>query len=159
MRPVSYKIKLEEKEQLCLEKFIRKQTNPQNEVKRAKIILLANEQKMSHQKIAEKLSIDPSDITRWTKRWKERANDPIEERIKDLPRSGAPCRITAEQWCRIMALACEVPESYGIPITHWSHGELAKEIIRQKIVTTISASHLGVFLKQSSYSRTAVAIG
>lgn len=159
MRPVNYKIKLEEEEYLYLEKLVRKQTSPQNEVKRAKIILLANKGNISNKQIAEKLNIDQSDITRWTKRWVERSSDPIEERISDLPRSGAPCQISAEQWCQIMALACEVPDNYGIPITHWSHKELANEVIKQGIVQTISASHLGAFLKKSTYSHTAVVTG
>ena len=159
MRPVSYKIKLEEEEYLYLEQLVRKQTSPQNEVKRAKIILLAGKGGISNKQIAEQLSVDPSDITRWTKRWLERSSDPIEERISDLPRSGAPCQISAEQWCRIMALACEIPENYGIPITHWSHKSLAAEVIKQGIVQTISASHLGAFLKKSIYSPTAVVTG
>ena len=159
MRPVSYKIKLEEEEYLYLEQLVRKQTSPQNEVKRAKIILLAGKGGISNKQIAKQLSVDPSDITRWTKRWLERSSDPIEKRISDLPRSGAPCQISAEQWCRIMALACEIPENYGIPITHWSHKTLAAEVIKQGIVQTISASHLGAFLKKSIYSPTAAVTG
>ena len=159
MRPVSYKINLEEEEYLYLEQLVRKQTSPQNEVKRAKIILLAGKGGISNKQIAEQLNVDPSDITRWTKRWLERSSDPIEERISDLPRSGAPCQISAEQWCQIMALACEIPENYGIPITHWSHKSLAAEVIKQGIVQTISASHLGAFLKKSIYSPTAVVTG
>ncbi len=159
MRPVSYKIKLEEEEHLYLEQLVRKQTSPQNEVKRAKIILLASGGGINNKQIAEKLGIDQSDITRWTKRWIKRSSDPIEERINDLPRSGMPCQISAEQWCQIMALACETPDNYGLPITHWSHKELANEVIKQGIVATISASHLGVFLKKSTYNHTVAVTG
>lgn len=159
MRPVSYKINLEKEEHLYLEQLIRKQTSPQNEVKRAKILLLANREGISNKQIAKQLSLDQSDITRWTKRWVERSSDPIEERISDLPRSGAPCQISAEQWCQIMALACETPDNYGIPITHWSHKELANEVIKQGIVPTISASHLGAFLKKSTYNHTVAVTG
>lgn len=159
MRPVSYKITLSEQERLFLEQLVRRQTSPQNEVKRAKIILLASKDGMNNKQIAEKLATNPSEITRWTKRWVERLDDEIEKRISDLPRSGTPSRIAPEQWCRIMALACEPPEDYKIPITHWSHKELAKEVINQGIVITISASHLGSFLKKQTYNRTAVVTG
>ncbi|VAW48209.1 hypothetical protein MNBD_GAMMA04-1023, partial [hydrothermal vent metagenome] len=157
--PTNYRINLTGKECSVLEQLVRTQTTPQNKVRRAKIILLANEECMNNKQIAEKLSIDSSDVTVWTKRWIERAGDEIEERVSDLPRSGAPSRITPEQWCQIMALACEPPENYQLPITHWSHKELAREVVKQGIVETISATHLGDFLKKQTYSHTAVAIG
>jgi hypothetical protein len=34
----------------------------------------------------------------------------IEDRLQDEPISGAPSRITADQRCKIEALACEQPE-------------------------------------------------
>ena len=69
----------------------------------------------------EVAAVDMADVSRWTKRWIERAAEPVEDRLSDLPRSGAPDRITPEQWCQIMALACELPEAHDRPITHWSH--------------------------------------
>lgn len=137
MRPTRYRIKLTEKERDKLEQLIRNQTTPQNKVKQAKILLYANGEGKSNQWIANKLKVALSDVTKWTKRWIDRIAEPIEERISDLPRSGAPCRITPEQWCQIMALACEPPENYGLPITHWTHKELAREVIKQGIVTTL----------------------
>ncbi len=44
----------------------------------------------------------------------------IEERLEDLPRPGAPARITADQRCQIEAMACEDPEDSGRPISHWT---------------------------------------
>jgi putative transposase len=90
------------------------------------------------------------DVTRWTKRWMERAEDAVERRLIDAPRAGAPDRITAEQWCQILAVACEPPEDHGVPITHWSHKELAQEVVKQDIVDRISSSHLGTILKKRS---------
>ncbi len=159
MRPTQYRTKLTGKERDKLEQLIRNQTTPQNKVKRAKILLYANGEGMSNQWISDELKVALSDVTKWTKRWIDRIAEPIEERISDLPRSGAPCRITPEQWCQIMALACEAPENYNIPITHWTHKELAREVVKQGIVTTLSATHLGSFLKKQTYSHTAVATG
>jgi len=114
---------------------------------------------MSNQRIANELNVALSDVTKWTRRWSDRADESVEERISDLPRSGAPCRITPEQWCQVMALACEPPENYHLPITHWTHQELAREVVKQGIVKNLSASHLGSFLKKQTYSHTAVATG
>jgi putative transposase len=68
-----------------------------------------------------------------------------EERLSDLPRPGSPCKITPEQWCKIMAVCFTAPQEYGYPITHWSGHELVKEVVKQGIVESISVSHLNDF--------------
>ena len=150
MRPTRYRINLTGSEQAELEQIIRQHTTPQNEARRAGIILLANEECCTNREIAKQLGINSCDITRWTKRWVDLAMEPVRKRLSDAPRTGAPDRITAEQWCNIMALACEPPESFGIPITNWTHKELAKEVVRQGIVENVSSSHLGTVLKKRS---------
>jgi len=142
-----YRISLKQAERVILEKLSRKHTARQSLVRRARIILMADEG-IENQQIAAKLCVNIHVITTWTKRWIDRASDPIEERLHDLPRPGAPDTITPEQWCRIIALACEKPEDYGVPITDWTHRELAKEIVKQDIVDAISPSHLGRMLKK-----------
>lgn len=150
MRPPKYRVKLTENEKTQLEQIIRRQTSPQNLARRAQIIVLANGQAKTNKSIAEQLGLNLCDVTRWTKRWIARASKPVEQRLSDAPRSGAPDRVTAEQWCQIIALACEPPEQYGHPITHWTHKELAKEVVKQGIVNSISASHVGTILKKKT---------
>lgn len=159
MRPLKYSIKLNEYEKEELEKIVRKQTTAQNIAKRAKIILMANGGKYRNGEIAQYMGIDGCDITKWTKRWVESKVEDIEERLKDRARSGRPATITAEQWCMIMALACEKPENHGVPITHWSRYSLTEEIIKQGIVESISPTHVGNFLKKSNCNHTEVSIG
>ncbi|WP_286019190.1 hypothetical protein, partial [Candidatus Venteria ishoeyi] len=60
---------------------------------------------------------------------------------------------------QIMAICCRPPREYGYPITHWTGTELAKEVIKQGIIETISVSHLNDFLKKQNYNRTAPATG
>ena len=148
MRPPKYRINLTGSEKAELEQIIRRHSTPQNEARRAKIILLANEECHTNHEIAGQLGINPCNITRWTKRWIDLAMEPVKMRLSDAPRSGAPDRITAEQWCNIIALACEPPASYGLPVTNWTHKELAKEVVKQGIVDTISSSYLGHVLKK-----------
>ena len=88
-------------------------------------------------------------VTTWIKRWLAMSERPVAERLQDLPRSGAPDTFTPEQLCQIVALACEKPEHYGRPITHWTNGELADEAIKQGIVESISASYVGQLLKKN----------
>jgi len=78
-----------------------------------------------------------------------RLGEAVVERLQDAPRPGAPATFQAEQWCPIMALACEPPEASGRPISHWTPRELADEACKRGIVETISARHVGRFLKSS----------
>ena len=40
----------------------------------------------------------------------------------------------------IKALACELPATSGVPLSHWSSAELARELITRGVVAFISAS-------------------
>lgn len=138
-----------------LEALIRKHTAPQQMVLRANIILLAY-QGLNNQQIVNKLSNSIQMVQKWRKRWKELQDIPfsevtIENRLSDAPRMGAPAKISPEAYCQIMAIACQTPDTYGRPITHWTPRELAEEAIKQNIVSTISTRQVGRFLKRSGY--------
>lgn len=159
MRPPKYRIQLTDKEKSVLEQLIRQHTTPQNLARRARVILLANQEGKTNKEIAQMLSTNSPTVSKWRKRWIERLSDPIKVRLTDAPRSGKPETITTQQWCQIMALACELPEDHGRPITHWTYRELADETIKQGIVEQLSTSHLCNFLKKQNFSRTEVATG
>ena len=156
---MKYTIELKNEEETELNRLIRKQSMSQNIAKRARLILLVAEAKLQHVEISKKVGIVQSELPKWIKRWEERKEKEVEERLKDKPRSGRKARITAEQWCKIMALACEKPENHGVPISHWSHSTLTAEIIKQGIVETISISHVGDFLKKRNYNPIEVSTG
>jgi putative transposase len=119
MRSKKYKINLLPTEKETLKKLLKKQSTPQNIARRAKIILLADNTDKTYTEIAKSLNIASCDITKWTKRWLNRSDiKDVEERLQDNPRSGRPSEISPEQWCNIMALACEKPENHGVPITN-----------------------------------------
>ena len=159
MKSKKYKIELKEEEKEILEAIVRKQTTAQNIARRAKIILMVDRGKNTNTKVAEYVGMDNGEITRWTKRWVESQEENVEARLEDKPRSGRPSTITAEQWCKIMALACEKPELHGVPITHWSQSTLTAEIIKQEIVKSISSTHVGNFLKKSNCNLIEVSTG
>jgi transposase len=68
--------------------------------------------------------------------------------LSDAPRSGAPSKITAEQICAIVALACERPSESDRPVTHWTQQELADEAMKRGIVKEVSQRSVGRFLKR-----------
>ncbi|WP_414528838.1 hypothetical protein [Nodularia chucula] len=57
----------------------------------------------------------------------------IIQRLRDSERVGAPVKFN-----ELFALACSPPEDYGRPISHWTAGELADEIMKQGIIESIS---------------------
>src|SRR5262249_48005452 len=73
----------------------------------------------------------------------------LQERLRDAPRSGKKPRLTPEQICAIVAMACEAPSQSGRPITHWTNREIADEIVKRGIVDHISPRHAARILKKS----------
>jgi len=111
---------------------------------------MANGDGATNQEIADRLGIYNPEVTTWTKRWIDRALEPLEDRLADLPRSGRADTITAEQWCQIVALACEPPEQHGRAISHWTSRELAEEAVKQGILEHLSPGHLRKVLKKNA---------
>ena len=136
-----------------LEKLVRRHGTPQQIALRGRIVLAADDGKNNSQ-IAKELGIMVRTVRQWRNRWlllQPIALDDlsIEERLEDLPRPGAPPRITADQRCQIEALACEEPEESERPISHWTGREIADEIMKRDIVDKISARHARRLLKRS----------
>ena len=150
MYSTQYTITLTDTERQKLEALTRGHTTPQKLVRRAKIVLL-RAQGLSRVAIAAETGIQPGVVTTWAQRWRDTAGTdrPVVERLADLPRPGAPDTFTPEQFCQIVAIACESPTDYERPITHWTARELRDEVIKQGIVSTISSRHMGRILEQN----------
>jgi putative transposase len=159
MGRAQYRINLLASEREELERLIRRPSSAQQTVRRARIVVLANGEGWTNQAIADELGIFKADVTIWTKRWIERAMEPVGERLRDRPRPGRPDTVSPEQGCGIFALACEPPQQDGRPITQWTSRELAQEALKQGIVASLSAGHLRKVLKKKTSGCTAAATG
>jgi putative transposase len=161
--PQPVRIEMDEETSEALSQLIRRHLTPQQVVVRARIIELAAEGK-NHTQIARELGISVEMARLWRQRWCDLAAIPLaelslSERLADAPRAGKPATLTAEQVCRIVALACEAPEQAGRPISHWTGREIADEIIRRGIVETISPRHAQRLLKRGPSNRTSFVTG
>ena len=144
--PTAVEVVLSDEERKELEALVRAGKTPQRIVFRARIILtLAEVRNVTD--AAERLETRRETVRIWRQYWFERMGLATAERLADAQRPGTPPTITPEQWCNILALACEEPEKSGRPITHWTPRELAEEAIKREIVTSISTRHVGRFLK------------
>jgi putative transposase len=140
------KVPLTEREREELQALTRAHKTGQQIVVRARIILsLATG--LNAREVASRLAISRTTVRLWRRHWFERAEAPVIERLRDDPRPGTPQTFTAQQWCQIIALACEPPENSGRPISHWTPRELAEEAIKRGIVNNISVRHIARFLK------------
>jgi transposase len=136
-----------------LERLVNRHKVGQQLAVRGRIVLACGEGK-SNRSIAKAEQVTIKMVSRWRQRWLALETLPlcelsVEERLEDLPRPGAPARITADQVCQIMALACEKPEGSERPISQWTAREVADEVMKRNLVEQISPRHAGRLLKRS----------
>lgn len=157
------KVTITERQQVVLQELSRSRSESQMISQRAMIILLAFAGELN-EVIAEKVGLERKQVGLWRRRWQRawesltllecteprRLREAVRETLRDAPRSGCPGKFTAEQIAQIIAVACEPPEQSGRPITHWTHRELADEVVKRKIVSSISVSHVGVILRDAA---------
>jgi putative transposase len=162
------------RERQILEPLARARTAPQHLVERCRIVLLSAEGRANEAQ-ADELGIDRQRVRRWRHRWakarpalaaaeKREASDKDLEKLiigilMDDERSGAPPKFTPEQITAIIALACEHPSQSGVPVSHWTPPELAREAIKRGIVDSISPRQVDRFLARRTCDRTRASIG
>jgi len=134
-----------------LEVLARRHSVGQQMAVRGRIILAAAEG-LNNREIAGRLGLTVNTVRHWRRRWLGLQAIPlaelsVEERLVDVPRPGAPVRITADQVCRIIALACEAPAGSERPISQWTAREVAEEVVKRGIVERISSRHAARLLK------------
>jgi putative transposase len=144
--PKPPEVPLTETEREELEALVRAHKTSQQIALRARIILLLADGLDAHE-VARCLETTRPTVRLWRRHWFERGEATVIERLQDDPRPGTPQTFTAEQWCQVIALACEPPENSGRPISHWTPRELVDEAIKRGIVKSISVRHIGRFLK------------
>ncbi len=151
-------VELSAEERQGLEALVRAHRTPQQLALRARIVLAAADG-LNNTQIARQLGVEDDTVRLWRMRWLGLQAASLEdlsipERLSDAPKPGAPARITAEQVCQVMALACEVPEQSGRPISQWTAREIADEIMARGIIDQISPRHAARLLKRGILSPT-----
>jgi len=174
MRKQAVEVTVTTKERLLLEPLSRAKAAPQRLVERCRIVLLSADG-LENQAQADELGIDRQRVRRWRHRWakarpalaaaqKRGASTKDLEKLvigilMDDDRSGAPPKFTPEQMAGIIALACEPPEESGLPVSHWTPPEIAREAIKRGLVESISPRQVDRFLTKRTCARTRAGIG
>jgi transposase len=154
---------LSDAERQGLDELVRRHRTAQQVALRARIVLAAGEG-YNNAQIGRQLSVSLDMVRLWRERWlilqpASLEDLPVADRLSDAPRPGKPRRISAEQVCQIVELACEAPERSGRPISQWTAREIADEIKRRGIIDQISDRHAARLLKRGMCSPTAGATG
>ena len=147
-----------------LNNLLRRHSTPQQLALHARIVLAAAAG-LNNGQIVRGLGVSRDMASLWRGRWlglqAVSLDDlSVEERLTDVPRPGAPARISSEAVCQIVALACsacEAPAQSGRPISQWSSREIADEVKNRGIVEQISprhARHTARLLKRGISNRT-----
>ncbi len=148
-KPPSVALSAEQRSEL--ERLVRGHTTAQQVALRGRMILGAADG-LNNAQIARQLGVAVDTVRYWRTRWiglgaVSLEDLSVQERLSDAPRPGAPARITPQQVCKVVELACEAPEKSGRPISQWTAREIADEIIKRGIVDTISPRHAARLLK------------
>ena len=156
--PKPEKIEVSEVARQELAKLVARHTTGQQKAQRGRIVLQAAAGK-NNAEIVRELNLSIDMVRLWRRRWLALQALPlaelsVEARLDDLPRPGAPPRLTADQVCQIEQLACQEPTQAGRPISQWTGREIANEVMKRGIVDTISARHAARLLKKGASNRT-----
>ena len=171
-----YAIEVEVTTRQCtvLEALVRAKHTPQQLAERCRIVLMSAEGLPNlHQ--ADALGVDRQRVRRWRGRWEaaqealvaaeqegvsdQDFEDLIVTLLSDEQRSGTPPTFSPEQVTAIIALACEPPADSGLPVSHWTPPELAREAMKRGIVQSISPRQVDRFLAKRGFGRTSRSTG
>ena len=130
-------------------------------------IILSRHQGFGSGRTSQRLGLTRVMVLRRSDRWSYREDllKAIEERIdrgdedlhslkraviqvpSDERRSGAPPKFGSLVRDSVIGIACENPEDVGLPITHWTNPEIAREVVGRGFVESVSPEKVRIFLK------------
>jgi putative transposase len=135
-------IKLEDDEVTFLTDFVKKGRKSARELTRARILLLANQQK-GDAEIAETLDVGRNTVWRVKKRYREEG---LQSALTEKPRPGQPKKYTEKHVAEIIAQACtESPDGSK----RWSFTVLTEEMRKKEGFETINRESIRLILKKA----------
>jgi transposase len=137
MPPCAVPVTLTSGERKTLKKRARGATTPHRDRLRAQIVLAAARGR-PNARIAAGLGITEDTARKWRGRFADRGLAGLD----DLPRAGRPRLISEATRAAVVALACQLPASTGVPLARWTGPELLAELTGDPDVQQIPASSL-----------------
>jgi transposase len=140
MPKVKYVVDLNDQEREHLLDVIRHGRSPARKIKRAHILLKADQDHNDAQ-IAQAVETSIVTVSHTRKRFVEEGLDALNER----PRSGQPPKLDGKQQAHIIAVACSSPPQGH---THWALRLLASKVVQLGFAESISPETVRKILKK-----------
>ena len=141
-----YVVDLSEEEKELLEAITTKGESKARRIRRAHILLLADEG-LKDKQIARSLGAAVTTVERVRKRFVEEG---LEAALSERPRPGARPKLDGRQEAYLMALACSDPPEGK---KHWTMQMLAERLVELEMVEEISDETVRRTLKRGTSSR------
>jgi transposase len=136
-----YRVVLTDEDRRVLLARSRSERAPHRDVQRAAIVLAAAEER-SNAEIGRRLGVCEDTVRKWRARFCREGLAGLADRSRPGRRRTFPKTAEAE----VKALACALPAETGVPLSRWSHAELAAEAVTRGVVEAISASTVARWL-------------
>jgi len=130
----SIRIKLHPEDGQKLQRIVRSWKKAHGCVFRATIILLLSFG-ISISQVSYRTNTQRNTVRKWGKRYALNGLDGI----LDSPRPGRPPTFSPDVAMHIIKIACEMPHLRGRSLSQWDCNEIARELVRSGIVSSISA--------------------
>lgn len=155
--PKKYRVRLSSDQRAELEAMTRTGTCKVHEYRRARILLLSDENRadggQTDEQIAAKVEVSRATVSRVRRRFVEGG---LAQAVPDKPRPGAPKKFDGADRAAITALACsEPPAGYS----QWSLRLLAEKAVELELVEDISHKTVRQILKKTNCNPTANGAG
>jgi transposase len=137
-----FQVVLSAEERRVLTVRARSERAPHRDVLRARIVLAAAEGR-PNAVIAGRLGVCDDTVRKWRARFCAARL----AGLADRPRPGRQRTFAKTAEAEVKAMACALPAETGVPLSRWSHAELAAEAVTRGLVETISPSTVGRWLR------------
>lgn len=146
MSAKQYQVALSEEQRQSLSKLLRKGTAKARQLTRARILVLASEQR-SDEQIVEALGTSLSTVQRIRRRFSEHG---LDSALQEKPRPGAAAKLDARAEAQLTMIACsDAPGGRA----RWTLQLLADKLVELKVVDSISRKTVWQALKKTNSSR------
>ena len=146
MPAVEYKVELTDLQRTRLEEVARRGKSSARKVKRA-LVLLKADQGLADHEIASGLLISTSTVGRVRTRF---VQEGLESALNERARPGQKRRLDGNQEAHLVAIACsQAPEGH----THWTLQLLANKVVEMEFAASISLETVRQILKKTNSNR------
>jgi transposase len=141
-RHSTLKIQMDSQTRTLLQSWLHRQKTPLGQAKRARAVLLL-EQGYPFVRTAEWVGFTERNLRKWARRFLEQGIAGLNEK----PRPGRTPLFPPEVALYVVKLACERPDSVGRSLSQWNCPDLARQLITDGIVQSISAETIRCLLQ------------